>query len=56
MLAREGVLGRKSGVRDHLDGRPFAIEELPGGHHLHLDDEAGAEAVAAVIRPFLTAD
>lgn len=56
VLAREGVLGRKSGVRDHLDGRPFAIEELPGGHHLHLDDEAGAEAVAAVIRPFLTAD
>ncbi|MBO3274520.1 alpha/beta hydrolase [Pseudomonas schmalbachii] len=53
VLARDGALGRSTGMHDLLDGRPFQITELPGGHHLHLDDESGAEAVAALFRPFL---
>ena len=35
-----------------VDGLPFAVQRLPGGHHLHLDDEPGAEAVAAVFNAF----
>lgn len=53
VLAQGGMLAAEPGVRKILEGRPFAVHELPGGHHLHLDDEPGAEAVAAIFRSFL---
>ncbi|WP_437880582.1 alpha/beta fold hydrolase [Pseudomonas sp. LRF_L74] len=34
------------------DGR-FQVSRLPGGHHLHLNDQAGAEQVADCFNPFL---
>jgi len=35
---------------------PFELHQLAGGHHLHLDDEEGAVAVAQVLRPFFARD
>ncbi len=35
-----------------LEGRPFSVHRLPGGHHLHLDSVAGAQAVADCFNPF----
>ena len=32
---------------------PMTLHRLPGGHHLHLDDEQGARAVADCFNPFL---
>jgi hypothetical protein len=40
-------------VRALLQGLPFEIHRLPGGHHLHLDDDAGAQRVADCFNPFL---
>mgnify|MGYP006894112999 FL=1 len=42
-------------LRSLVQGLPFAVRELPGGHHLHLDDEAGAEAVASLFNAFFQA-
>ncbi|WP_275629668.1 alpha/beta fold hydrolase [Pseudomonas sp. 273] len=53
VLAQGGMLAAEPSIRQLLDGRPFAVHELPGGHHLHLDDEGGAQAVAAIFQPFL---
>ncbi|AMO77426.1 alpha/beta fold hydrolase [Pseudomonas citronellolis] len=53
VLAQGGMLAAEPGIRKLIDGRPFDVHELPGGHHLHLDDEAGAQAVAAIFQPFL---
>lgn len=53
VLAQGGMLAAEGGIRALLQGSPVEVHELPGGHHLHLDDEAGAEAVAAVFRRFL---
>ncbi|TCQ94266.1 alpha/beta fold hydrolase [Pseudomonas sp. JUb52] len=33
----------------------FSLHELPGGHHLHLDDAAGAQAVADCFNAFFAA-
>jgi len=50
VLAQQGLLTQPAMVE--LVGRmPFALHRLPGGHHLHLDSEAGAQAVAAVFNP-----
>ena len=35
-----------------LDRLPFHLERLPGGHHLHLNDEAGATLVADCFNRF----
>ena len=45
-LVSEGMLRE---ARTKMD---FETHRLEGGHHLHLDDEAGAEAVAAVFAGF----
>jgi pimeloyl-ACP methyl ester carboxylesterase len=49
VLARGGVLAGREGL---LEGLPVAVEHLPGGHHLHLDDEVGADAVARCFNRF----
>jgi len=52
VIAREGMLAKKYGLIERL---PFGIETLPGGHHLHLDDEEGACAVARCFNRFFAA-
>lgn len=49
MLAEGGVLAPQ---RPLLAELPFEQVTLPGGHHLHLDDESGAILVAGCINRF----
>lgn len=51
ILAEQGLLTQPA-MLELTQTLPFALHRLPGGHHLHLDDERGAEAVAAVFNPF----
>jgi len=55
ILADGGLLVGRPQLAGLLEKLPFEVHELPGGHHLHLDDEAGAWAVAARFEPFLCA-
>ena len=48
VLAEQGMLAVEPRMRALLETLPFERHHLPGGHHLHLDDEAGAQAVARV--------
>ena len=50
VIAEKGLLARRS---DLLERLPFEQVRLPGGHHLHLDDDQGASLVAACINRFL---
>ncbi|WNW10773.1 alpha/beta hydrolase [Pseudomonas sp. DTU_2021_1001937_2_SI_NGA_ILE_001] len=43
VVAEGGLLAPRL---EQLDGLPLEVCQLPGGHHLHLDDEVGACAVA----------
>jgi len=49
IVAEEGRLAQATELLAQL---PFAPVYLPGGHHLHLNDEAGADLVAACINSF----
>lgn len=51
VLAQQGLMTQPAMVA-LSEALPFQLRRLPGGHHLHLDDQAGAEAVAAVFNPF----
>jgi len=51
ILAEQGLLNQPAMV-ELIQTLPFELHRLPGGHHLHLDDQLGAEAVAAVFNPF----
>lgn len=55
VVAADGLLGKRPGMGDLLDALPFLRHQLPGGHHLHLDDERGAQAVADCFNPFFQA-
>lgn len=46
VLAENGLLKSEGALLQMLDALPFNVIRLPGGHHLHLDDEAGAASVA----------
>lgn len=50
IVATKGVLAKHTALLEQL---PFEQVHLPGGHHLHLDDDAGAGLVAACINRFL---
>jgi pimeloyl-ACP methyl ester carboxylesterase len=52
VLAEQGMLQAQPGVAQLLEKLPFELHSLPGGHHLHLDDEAGAQAVADCFNEF----
>lgn len=49
IVADDGMLARNTTLLDRL---PFSLERLPGGHHLHLNDEAGAVLVADCFNRF----
>lgn len=51
ILARQGLMARPE-VLGLIEGFPFELNRLDGGHHLHLDDEAGATAVAECFNGF----
>lgn len=54
ILAEQGLMTQPATL-ELLETLPFTLHRLPGGHHLHLDDQAGAQAVAAVFNPFFAA-
>ena len=49
IVAEEGMLASHTQLLDRL---PFTVEPLAGGHHLHLNDEAGAILVADCFNRF----
>ncbi|WP_439888680.1 alpha/beta fold hydrolase [Pseudomonas sp. MBLB4123] len=53
VLAEQGMLAAQPRFAELLDGRPITLNRLPGGHHLHLDDEVGAQLVADCFKAFL---
>ncbi|KAF1032105.1 MAG: Tropinesterase [Pseudomonas sp.] len=52
VVAEGGMLARNTAL---LAGLPFAVTHLPGGHHLHLNDESGAVLVADCFNRFFAA-
>ncbi|HEX5840910.1 MAG TPA: alpha/beta fold hydrolase [Pseudomonas sp.] len=53
IMAEQGMLHAQLSIKALLEGLPVEVATLPGGHHLHLDDEAGAELVADCFKAFL---
>ncbi|MCY1524613.1 hypothetical protein D9M68_595540 [compost metagenome] len=53
VMAEQGMLLAQSRFAELLHGLPIEVAHLAGGHHLHLDDEAGAQLVADCFNPFL---
>ena len=51
VLAEQGLMTQPA-MLELIESFPFSRHRLHGGHHLHLDDQPGAEAVAAVFNPF----
>jgi hypothetical protein len=49
VVAQDGMLAQHTALLSQL---PFSHETLPGGHHLHLNDEAGAALVASCFNRF----
>ena len=54
VLAEEGVLTRAPDFMKFLNTLSIDVQRLPGGHHLHLDDEQGAQAVAQYVQEFFS--
>jgi len=52
VLAEQGLMMQPE-LLELVESFPFDIRRLTGGHHLHLDDDIGAEAVARVFNSFL---
>lgn len=51
ILAEQGLMTQTE-MLNYCKSLPFQLHRLAGGHHLHLDDQSGAEAVAAVFNQF----
>lgn len=49
VVAADGMLAKHPELLERL---PFSCEQLPGGHHLHLNDEPGADLVADCFNRF----
>ena len=55
VLAEQGMLQAQPQLSELLAGLPLEVMQCAGGHHLHLDDEAGAQLVADCFKAFLQA-
>lgn len=53
IIAEGSQLSRHAEVLEGLDASVFKVSTLPGGHHLHVNDEAGAQRVADCFKGFL---
>lgn len=52
VVAAGGMFYQNPALMSLLDEVGFEVHALAGGHHLHLDDEAGADLVADCFNPF----
>lgn len=53
VMAEQGMLVRQEPFMAEVERRDIDLQRLPGGHHLHLDDDAGAQAVADCFNRFM---
>lgn len=55
VMAQQGMLLAQPSMTQLVEGLPIEVSQLPGGHHLHLDDGEGAGLVADCFKAFLAA-